>query len=141
MEGTPPGLAIQIAKNIIAGIGRIGGGPEKGVRSEIPEAIKPYPDWPERLPPRPEAPGPPREPEDWSPRLPPREDRPELRPRNVPKWEQAEEMEKFMMNKGGRIGAQEGGLMNLGGMEKDYRNDGGFVPIGEYEKKMMYLQD
>jgi hypothetical protein len=36
---------------------------------------------------------------------------------------------------GGRIGAQEGGLMNLGGMEKDYRNDGGFVPIGEYEKK------
>ena len=31
--------------------------------------------------------------------------------------------------------AQEGGLMDLGGMEKDYRNDGGFVPIGEYEKK------
>ena len=29
---------------------------------------------------------------------------------------------------GGRIGAQEGGLMDLGGMEKDYRNDGGFVP-------------
>ena len=29
----------------------------------------------------------------------------------------------------------EGGLMDLGGMEKDYRNDGGFVPIGEYEKK------
>ena len=36
---------------------------------------------------------------------------------------------------GGRIGAEEGGLMDLGGMEKDYRNDGGFVPIGEYEKK------
>jgi hypothetical protein len=35
---------------------------------------------------------------------------------------------------GGRIGAQEGGLMNLGGMEKDYRNDGGFVPIGGEEK-------
>jgi hypothetical protein len=35
---------------------------------------------------------------------------------------------------GGRIGAQEGGLMNLGGMEKDYRNDGGFVPIGGQEK-------
>ena len=30
---------------------------------------------------------------------------------------------------GGRIGAEEGGLMDLGGMEKDYRNDGGFVPI------------
>jgi len=34
----------------------------------------------------------------------------------------------------GRIGAQEGGLMDLGGMEKDYRNDGGFVPLGEEEK-------
>ena len=36
---------------------------------------------------------------------------------------------------GGRIRRAEGGLMDLGGMEKDYRNDGGFVPIGEYEKK------
>ena len=36
---------------------------------------------------------------------------------------------------GGRIGKAEGGLLDLGGMEKDYRNDGGFVPIGEYEKK------
>jgi len=35
---------------------------------------------------------------------------------------------------GGRIGAQEGGLMDLGGMEKDYREDGGFVPIGGEEK-------
>jgi hypothetical protein len=35
---------------------------------------------------------------------------------------------------GGRIGADEGGLMNLGGMEKDYRNDGGFVPIGGQER-------
>ena len=35
---------------------------------------------------------------------------------------------------GGRVPAQEGGLMNLGGMEKDYRNDGGFVPIGGEEK-------
>ena len=31
---------------------------------------------------------------------------------------------------GGRIGAQEGGLMDLGGMEKDYRQEGGFVPLG-----------
>jgi hypothetical protein len=38
------------------------------------------------------------------------------------------------MAQGGRIGAQEGGLMDLGGMEKDYRNDGGFVPIGGKEK-------
>ena len=35
---------------------------------------------------------------------------------------------------GGRIGKAEGGLMDLGGMEKDYRNDGGFVPIGKAEK-------
>ena len=35
---------------------------------------------------------------------------------------------------GGRIRAQEGGLMNLGGMEKDYRQEGGFVPIGGKEK-------
>jgi hypothetical protein len=40
---------------------------------------------------------------------------------------------KFM-SQGGRIGAQEGGIMNLGGMEKDYRNTGGFVDIGEEEK-------
>ena len=35
---------------------------------------------------------------------------------------------------GGRVPAQEGGLMNLGGMEKDYRQEGGFVPIGGQEK-------
>ena len=35
---------------------------------------------------------------------------------------------------GGRIPAQEGGLMDLGGMEKDYREEGGFVPIGGKEK-------
>jgi hypothetical protein len=36
---------------------------------------------------------------------------------------------------GGRIKKDNGGIMNLGGMEKDYRFTGGFVPIGEYEKK------
>ena len=35
---------------------------------------------------------------------------------------------------GGRIGMQEGGIMNLGGMEKDYRNTGGFVEIGGKER-------
>ena len=35
---------------------------------------------------------------------------------------------------GGRVGAQEGGLMDLGGMEKDYRQEGGFVPLGGEEK-------
>ena len=35
---------------------------------------------------------------------------------------------------GGRIGAQEGGLMDMGGQEKDYRDEGGFVPIGAEER-------
>ena len=35
---------------------------------------------------------------------------------------------------GGRIGKAEGGLMDLGGLEKDYRAEGGFVPIGKEEK-------
>ena len=35
---------------------------------------------------------------------------------------------------GGRIGADEGGIMDLGGVEKDYRETGGFVPIGKEEK-------
>ena len=30
--------------------------------------------------------------------------------------------------------AQEGGLMNMGGMEKDYRQEGGFVPLGGEER-------
>ena len=38
------------------------------------------------------------------------------------------------MAMGGRIGRAEGGLMDLGGMEKDYRAEGGFVPIGAKEK-------
>ena len=44
--------------------------------------------------------------------------------------------EKNLKAEGGRIGfAEGGGIMDLGGMEKDYREEGGFVPIGEYEKK------
>ena len=35
---------------------------------------------------------------------------------------------------GGRVGRAEGGLMDLGGLEKDYRAEGGFVPIGKKEK-------
>jgi hypothetical protein len=41
---------------------------------------------------------------------------------------------QFYAAQGGRIRAQEGGLMDLGGMEKDYREEGGFVPIGGKEK-------
>ena len=33
-----------------------------------------------------------------------------------------------------RGSAAEGGLMSLGGMEKDYRQEGGFVPLGKKEK-------
>ena len=53
-----------------------------------------------------------------------------------------------MMNRGmmsmqqPRIMAQEGGMMDMGGMEKDYRNEGGFVPMVEVKKEqMMYQQD
>ena len=44
-----------------------------------------------------------------------------------------------LMSMGGRMGYAEGGeseeLLDMGGLEKDYRNDGGFVPMGEYERK------
>jgi len=40
----------------------------------------------------------------------------------------------YPVAQGGRIGAQEGGLMDLGGMEKDYRQEGGFVPLGGQER-------
>ena len=43
------------------------------------------------------------------------------------------------MARGGRpgyaLGTSKEGIMNLGGLEKDYRTTGGFVPIGAYEKK------
>jgi hypothetical protein len=35
---------------------------------------------------------------------------------------------------GGRIGKAEGGIMDLDGMEKDYRNTGGFVDLGAKER-------
>jgi hypothetical protein len=42
---------------------------------------------------------------------------------------------RFNYPSGGvRVGADEGGLMSLGGMEKDYRQEGGFVPLGGEEK-------
>jgi hypothetical protein len=34
---------------------------------------------------------------------------------------------------GGRIGKADGGIMDLGGLEKDYR-EGGFVPLGAEER-------
>ena len=41
--------------------------------------------------------------------------------------------EIFNKADGGRVPMQEGGIMDLGGMEKDYR-EGGFVPIGAEER-------
>ena len=52
-----------------------------------------------------------------------------LGPQDAPPWGSQKQFAQ-----GGRIRAQEGGLMDLGGMEKDYREDGGFVPIGGEEK-------
>ena len=49
-------------------------------------------------------------------------------------WDDYLDVKKKKKKKKKRAKAQEGGLMNLGGMEKDYRNDGGFVPIGGEEK-------
>ena len=37
--------------------------------------------------------------------------------------------------KGGRVKKDNGGIMDLGGLEKDYRTTGGFVPLGDYERK------
>ena len=47
---------------------------------------------------------------------------------------QASSQENMPMQQPNRMMAAEGGLMDLGGMEKDYREDGGFVPIGGQEK-------
>jgi hypothetical protein len=41
----------------------------------------------------------------------------------------------FSGAKGGRVKRAPGGIMDLGGVEKDYRTTGGFVPLGEYERK------
>ena len=56
---------------------------------------------------------------------------------NVPGYTTPAGYNRFDYRSGGvptRVGAEEGGLMNLGGMEKDYRAEGGFVPIGKREK-------
>ena len=45
-----------------------------------------------------------------------------------------EREDQYKLAEGGRIGKEEGGLMNLGGVEKDYRETGGFVEIGGEDK-------
>ena len=52
-------------------------------------------------------------------------------------WKESKQWGALGAAHGGRIGAAGGGIMpllNMGGMEKDYRQDGGFVPIGRKEK-------
>ena len=62
----------------------------------------------------------------------------ELREAGFSQQEAIEEAKKQLDNNmayGGRVKRNVGGIMDLGGMEKDYRFSGGFVPIGEYERK------
>jgi hypothetical protein len=59
---------------------------------------------------------------------------PELREWYIKKWMDKNFYEKSQAPGRDRVMAQEGGLMDLGGMEKDYRQEGGFVPIGAKEK-------
>jgi hypothetical protein len=42
-------------------------------------------------------------------------------------------VDNFYAADGGRVPMQDGGIMDLGGLEKDYR-EGGFVPLGEEER-------
>ena len=52
-------------------------------------------------------------------------------------WKESKQWGALGAAQGGRIGAQGGGIMpllDMGGMEKDYRQEGGFVPIGRKEK-------
>ena len=51
-----------------------------------------------------------------------------------PKEEMMQEDIEFNPQMGGPAMAAEGGIMDLGGMEKDYRQEGGFVPLGGKEK-------
>ncbi len=45
-----------------------------------------------------------------------------------------DQMASRPMPQADRVMAQEGGMMDMGGMEKDYRNEGGFVAIGGQER-------
>ena len=61
-----------------------------------------------------------------------------LREQGFSQQEAIEEAKKQLDNNmayGGRVKKAGGGIMDMGGMEKDYRFSGGFVPIGEYERK------
>ena len=54
---------------------------------------------------------------------------------HVPGYSTPPGYNRFDYPSGGvRVGRAEGGIMDLGGMEKDYRAEGGFVPIGGEER-------
>ena len=54
---------------------------------------------------------------------------------HVPGYSTPPGYNRFDYPSGGvRVGKAEGGLMDLGGMEKDYRAEGGFVPLGGEER-------
>ena len=136
--GMPPARAIEMAAQI-AKKGMEGLSQDDTGRDEITDLLeqpgeRPGPDW-DRQPwpklPRPEG--------DW------------VRPAPMPEWKPPKDWpgdpgirydpgdwrkrlrERFFPEEE-RPMAAEGGLMNLGGMEKDYRQEGGFVPIGGQEK-------
>ena len=95
-------------------------------RPKLPRPIDPNDPW-GRIPPG-----------DWgSPGdvMPPRDFPPDegIR-RKIPEDWKKRLQEYFKRDRDSRPMAAEGGLMNLGGMEKDYRQEGGFVPIGGEEK-------
>jgi hypothetical protein len=59
---------------------------------------------------------------------------PEVREFFIKQWMNQNFYDKSEAPGRDRAMAAEGGLMDLGGMEKDYRQEGGFVPIGGKEK-------
>ena len=59
---------------------------------------------------------------------------PDVRENFIQEWKDKNFYNKSEAPTEKRVMAAEGGIMDLGGMEKDYRNDGGFVPIGEKER-------
>ena len=120
-------MAIQIAKKGMEGLSQDDtGGREIIDRLKQPgERSGPKRRWGDVMPPR-------DFPSDEGILAPPRDFPPDegiiAPPRKLP-----ENWKRFLPGES-RVGAQEGGLMNLGGMEKDYRQEGGFVPIGGEEK-------
>tara|TARA_B100000424_G_scaffold231021_1_gene193142 strand:- start:55 stop:1326 length:1272 start_codon:yes stop_codon:yes gene_type:complete len=59
---------------------------------------------------------------------------PDVRENFIKEWKDKNFYNKSEAPTEKRVMAAKGGIMDLGGMEKDYRNEGGFVPIGEKER-------